>query len=207
MPRNFNLSVLSIGLGSRRGARFWLLLSGALLLVANGVALFLYLFPPGGSQAELVSQRDQLRLEIRAARATTTRLHTVSGKVETGSAQAAAFEAQYFLPERVAYGTVITEIQRMAKAAGVEEREAVYSKEVIEGSDDLSLLNAGARFQGSYVNLMRFFNEADKSPLLLMLDTVQATPQQKSGQIDTEIRFQAVIYDEPGFGGVVGGQP
>jgi hypothetical protein len=205
MPRNFDWSFLSTG--GRRGARFWLLLSGALLLVANGVALFLYLFPPGGSQAELANQRDQLRLEIQGARTTTTRLHSVSGKVETGSGQAAAFEAQYILQERLAYAAVITEIQRMAKASAVEEREAVYSKEPIEGSDDLSLLNVGARFQGSYQNLMRFLNEADKSPLLLMLDTVQATPQQKSGQIDTEIRFQAVIRDEASFVSVVGGQP
>jgi hypothetical protein len=205
MPRSFDWSSLSGG--ARRGARFWLLVLGAVLLAANGVALFLYLFPPGGSQAELADQRDQLRLQIRAARTTTTRLHNVSGKVETGSAQAAAFEAQHFLSERLAYAAIITEIQRMAKASGVEEREAVYSKEPIEGSDDLSLLNAGARFQGSYENLMRFLNEADKSPMLLMLDTVQATPQQKSGQIDAEIRFQAVIHDDPEFGAVAGGQP
>jgi hypothetical protein len=124
-------------------------------------------------------------------------MRTVSGKVQFGSREADAFEAKYFLPERFAYSTVITELQRMAKAAGVEPREAAYSKEVIEGSDDLSVLNIAARFQGPYAGLMRFLHEADESPMLLMLDTLQATPQQHGGQIDSEIRFQVVIREQP----------
>jgi hypothetical protein len=183
------------------------LAGGSVLLLANAVAVFLYIFPPGGSEAELLDRRDQLRAEIRSARMNTGRLHSVSGKVETGSRQATAFETQYFLPERLAYAAVIAEIQRLAKAAGVEEREAVYSKEPIEGSDDLSVLNTGARFQGTYANLMHFLNESDKSPMLLMIDTVRATPQQHGGEIDTEIRFQAVIRENSEGGGTIGGQP
>jgi len=224
MPKSFSLSTLieqakrrqpalrSIATWPKAGmtlnARFWLLAGGAALLLANLVLLFLMLFPPGGSETELAARRDQLRTEIRAARTNTTRLRSVSDKVETGSQEATSFETQYFLPERLAYSAIIAEIQRIAKAANVEEREAVYSKEPIEGSDDLSILNAGARFRGTYVNLMQFLNEADKSQMLLMIDTVRATPEQRGGQIDAEIRFQAVIHDDQGLvSAPIGGQP
>ncbi|HEX4771472.1 MAG TPA: hypothetical protein VH351_11595 [Bryobacteraceae bacterium] len=224
MPKSFNLSTLFERAKRRQPAlasaaswhksgltlntRFWLLAGGGALLLANLVIVFLTVFPPGGSEAELAARRDQLRTEIRLARTSTTRLRTVSDKVETGSQQATSFESQYFLPERLAYSAIIAEIQRMAKAASVEEREAVYSKEPIEGSDDLSILNAGARFRGTYANLVQFLNESDKSPMLLMIDTVRATPEQRGGQIDAEIRFQAVIHDDQALiGAPIGGQP
>lgn len=224
MPKSFNFSTLieraklrQPALRSMAGwpktgmtlnARFWLLAGGGALLLANLAVLFLTLFPPGGSETELANRRDQLRTEIRSARTSSTRLRTVSDKVETGSQQATSFETQYFLPERLAYSAIISEIQRMAKVSNVEEREAVYSKEPIEGSDDLSILNAGARFRGTYANLMQFLNEADKSPMLLMIDTVRATPEQRGGQIDAEIRFQAVIHDDQALiNAPIGGQP
>ncbi len=67
------------------------------------------------------------------------------------------------------------------------------------------MLNITANYQGSYDNLMHFLHEADRSPMLLILDNVQAAPQQKGGQINTSIRFQAVIRENPS--GTVGGQP
>jgi hypothetical protein len=224
MPKSFNISTLlerakrpqpvwgSIANLRKTGVtlnpRFWLMGGGAALLLANLALLFLTLFPPGGSETELANRRDQLQTEIRLARTNSTRLRTVSDKVETGSQQATSFETRYFLPERLAYSAIISEIERMAKAANVEEREAVYSKEPIEGSDDLSILNAGARFRGAYVNLMQFLNEADKSQMLLMIDTVRATPEQRGGQIDAEIRFQAVIHDDQALiNAPIGGQP
>jgi hypothetical protein len=196
MPRSFN-SFLRNRTGGHRGPGFWLPVAAGLLLLANLLAAFVLLAPPGGSREDLLLQRNQLQAQIAATRASTARLRTVSGKVQLGSDQANEFEAKYFLAERFAYAAIITEIQRMAKVSGLDEREAVYSKEPIEGSDDLSLLNVAARFNGSYENLMRFLHEADKSPMLLMLDTLQATPQQRSGQIETEIRFQAIIHEEP----------
>lgn len=208
MPRSFDTSVLkNWRTPGGWNTRLWLLAAAAVLLVANLVAAILYVFPPGGSETELRDRRDQLLTDIKLAHISTARLHNVSGKVETGSQQQEEFQSQYFLPERLAYSAVIAELQRMAREAGVEEREAVYSKEPIEGSDDLSVLNAGARFQGSYANLMRFLNESDKSPMLLMIDTVRATPQQRGPQIDTEIRFQAVIHDDQSAGAPIGGQP
>ena len=115
--------------------------------------------------------------------------------METGGGQASDFEAKYFLPKRLAYVTVVGEIQRLAKASGLQERDSVNTEEPIEGTADLSLLTASANFEGSYANLMRFLNETDHSPMLLMLDALTAVPQSKSGEINATMRFQAIVRE------------
>ena len=195
MTRSFNWpSSGTTGVGG--GTRVILLGACAALVVLNAIALFLYLDPPGGSRGDLAIEQQALRTEINSTRAKALRLKTVAAKVQTGSTESSGFESQYFLPRRQAYATIVAEIQRMAKISGLRERDAVYSEEPIEGTADLSLLNSSASYEGSYDNLMSFLYEVDRSPMLLMLDTLQAAPQQKGGQISTSIRFQAIIRDD-----------
>jgi hypothetical protein len=203
MPRSFDWKSLA-GNGEPRGPRFWLKAGVVTLALLNCIALYLYFDPPGGSRAELQAQNENVRMQVAAARAQARRLETVSSKVQTGGLEATDFESKYFLPRRQAYETVLAEIQRMAKIAGLQERDAVFSEEPIEGTDDLSLLNMTANYEGPYPSLTRFLYEADRSPMLLMLDSMAATPQQKAGLITTSIRFQAIIR-EPAVT-VAGGQ-
>lgn len=200
MPKTFN-RMLSNSAGDRRGIRFWLRAAGALLALLNGVALFFYLAPPGGSRKELQQESLTVRNQILLTRARTTRLSNVAAKVTVGNSESRDFMTMYFLPKRLAYSVIIAEIQRMAKAAGFQERDAIYTEEPIEGTADLDLLNCTANYQGTYDGLMHFLNEVDHSPMLLMLENLQAAPQQHAGQINTSIRFQAVIREEPSAGG------
>lgn len=196
MPKNSDRRFLKQE-GSPRGARFWLRAICAALALANGVALFFYLAPIGGSKRELQDESRAVHNQILLARARATKLSNVAAKVTLGNTQSGDFETKYFLPKRVAYVSVLTEIQRMAKAAGFQERDAVYTEEPIEGTADLDILNCTANYEGTYDNLMRFLYEVDHSPMMLMLENLQAAPQQKSGQINSSIRFQAVIQEEP----------
>jgi Tfp pilus assembly protein PilO len=204
MPRNYNLPLLGAG-AARRGTRFWLQVTAGVLAVANAVALALLIAPPGGSGKELRREREQLRAQIASTRASAVRVRNVANKVQLGSKESGDFELKFFLPKRDAYDAVIEEIQRMAQSSGIQERDAVYTEEPIEGSADLTVLNITANYEGAYDSLIHFLYEADRSPMLLMLDTLTAAPQQKGGQINTSIRFQAVIKEEPS--GRVGGQP
>ena len=203
MPRNFNW--LSKGNSAERQPRFWLQIAIGALALMNAVALYLYLIPPGGSRRDLMAESQQVRKEIAAARTKAVRLRTVSGKVQTGSSQSYDFQARYMLPDRLAYGILITEIQRMVKESGLQERDAVYSREPIEGTADLTLLTSTANYEGTYENLKKFLYEIDHSPALLMVDNVTAAPQQKGNQINTSIRFQAVVRDDAS--GPMRGQP
>jgi Tfp pilus assembly protein PilO len=196
MPRNFKIASIA-GAVAPRGPRFWLQIILVTLLIANLAALFLYFDPPGGSRRELLAERQQVRNQISATGINSVRLQSVAGKVQIGATQAGDFERKYFLPKRVAYDSVLSEIQRLATASGLQEREAVYSEEPVEGSTDLTVLNITGNFQGNYGSLMHFLYESDRSPMLLMLDTLQASPQQRGGTIDASIRFQQIIRDDP----------
>ena len=194
MPRSFDWRALTTRV-NRGGARLRLKVAAIALAVANLIALLLYLFPPGGSREELAAQGQQLRTQIEAARLQAVHLKNVAGKVQLGGDQSTEFESKYLLPKRLAYEAVIAEIQRMSKAANMVERDGVFTEEPIEGTDDLSLLNMTANYQGTYPNLLKFLYEADHSPMLLMLDQLQASPQ-KSEQINVSIRFQAIVREE-----------
>jgi hypothetical protein len=196
MPKNSDHR-LSKQAGGPRGARSWLRATCAALALANGVALFFYLAPIGGSRRELQDESQAVHNQILLARTRATKLSNVAAKVTLGNTQSGDFEAKYFLPKRMAYVSVLTEIQRMAKAAGFQERDAVYTEEPIEGTADLDILNCTANYEGTYDNLMHFVREVDHSPMMLILENLQAAPQQKSGQINSSIRFQAVIQEEP----------
>jgi hypothetical protein len=177
-------------------AHVYLKALAGVLAALNAVALFFYLAPPGGSREELSEQIVQVRRQIAGTRGQAVRMRTTAVKVETGGGQASDFEAKYFLPKRLAYMTVVGEIQRLAKASDLQERDGVYTEEPIEGTADLSLLTASANFEGPYANLMRFLNETDHSPMLLMLDALTAVPQSKSGEINATVRFQAIVREQ-----------
>ena len=179
----------------QRSPRFWLQAGTGTLAVLNLVALILYLAPPGGSRRELSAESQQLQGAITAARAQALRLQTISQQVQVGRQQAIEFEAQYILPKRLAYESVLAEEQRIAQAANLVQRDGSWTEEPIEGTSDLSVLTNTANFEGSYASLMRFLYEVDRSPKLLMLDTLTATPQ-KAGEITAQVRFQAVIRDQ-----------
>ena len=205
MPRNFDWLIATSG--SKRGPRFWLQVTGATLALLNGAALFFYLDPPGGSRNQLAEEGMQVRNQIIATRVKAMKMKTASAKVQLSNTESSDFASKYFLPKRLAYAAVIAEIQRMAKASGLQERDAVFTEEPIEGTADLSILNSTANYEGSYANLMQFVYQVDQSPMLLMLENLQAAPQQKGGQIATSIHFQTIVQEEPVTMASVGGQP
>lgn len=192
MRRSFSIASL-MGTGT---GQFKIRIAILLLALANAAALYFYLYPPGGSQRDLEARETQLNNQMAALKMRDAHVKSMATRVESGSKQIGDFERQYFLPKRLAYGGVIAEIQRMAKASNLEQRDAGFTEEPIEGTADLDLLTIKANYEGSYASLMRFLYEADHSPMLLMLDSMTAAPEQKNGEISTDIRFQAVIQDE-----------
>ena len=169
--------------------------AAAVLLLLNLVAVYLYFSPPGGSRQDLELESVQVRTQILAAQTQAAKMRALAANVQAGSNQAADFTTKYFLPKRIADVAVYEEIRRMAEASGIQERDAGWSEEPIEGTADLTLLNVTANYQGSNADLMKFLYEADHSPMLLILDALTAAPQQRNNQINTAIRFQAIVRE------------
>jgi hypothetical protein len=195
MRRSFRLPTPS-SLTTISGPRLWLLVAVGALALLNLIALFFVVAPPGGTRRELRAQSDDLRHQIASASVSATRVERVAAKVQSGGTEAIDFAGTYFLPKRKAYDAVLSEGQRMARQSGVQAREAVFNEEPVEGSDDLSVMNVTANFEGTYDTLMQFLFQVDRSPMLLMLDTLQAAPQQHGAQVNASIRFQAIVRDD-----------
>ena len=187
------------------GVQLWLVVACGSLMVLNGIALSLYFAPPGGTRTELRAEQSSLRNELAMVHSRTVRLKTLASAVQSGRGGSADFETRYFLPRRQAYVAVIEEIQRMAAASGIQERDAVFGEDPVDGTQDLSVLSSTANYEGTYNNVLRFLQEVDRSPMLLILDNLQAAPQQTGGSINTSIRFQTIMREDGNLS--VGGQP
>jgi hypothetical protein len=121
MPRNFNWSKLRAD--GTRGPRFWLQVTIVALLLMNAIALFLYFVPPGGTRRELAREETQIHREIDVRRAAAHRLKSISQKVELSGDETEQFEAKYFLPRRLAFSSIVSELLRMSNAAQLHSRE------------------------------------------------------------------------------------
>jgi hypothetical protein len=117
----------------------------------------------------------------------------MAGKVQTGREQGTQFLNAYFLERRSAYRSVLNELVDAANEAGIQPKETSFSREPVEGTDALDLMKVTANYQGTYANLLHFINRLDKSKLLLIIEGLQATPQQQTGVLNVSFKLDAFI--------------
>ncbi|MGH9558523.1 MAG: hypothetical protein ACRD30_04725 [Bryobacteraceae bacterium] len=168
---------------------------GALLL-ANLIAAGLVLFPPGGSAENLEQERLSLESQIAARRTTLERSRQHAAAVAKGSAEGDKFLSGYFLPTRTAFSTVLSELEAAAAQTKIRPRDRGFSTEPIEGSDDLSIMSISAVYEGSYADLMHFVHEIDRSPGLLILESMSAAPQQGSDLLTVSMKLDTFVKQD-----------
>lgn len=179
-----------------RGPALYLEIALGLLLLLNVTAVYFYFVPPGGSRADLAAESADLKHGIEAGRKKNQNLSVVSGKVQLASQQTSAFEESHFLPRRSAYEKVVAEVQRLTKASGIVEKDGTLNEEPIEGSRDLTLVTVQVNLDGTYSDLMHFLNELDRSPSLLILDSLNAAPQ-ANGRLNLSLKFLTILREDP----------
>ena len=179
MPRSFNAAG-----GSARGSEVVAVaIVLGVLLVANLVAAGLVLFPPGGSAEELERQLGSLAIADAARRALLERTRQHAAAVEKGRTEGDKFLNEYFLARRTAYSTLLTELDAAAERPRSSRANTPTRLEPIEGSDTLSMMSITANYEGTYADLMRFVHELDRSPRLLIIEALNAAPQQGAGRL------------------------
>ncbi len=184
----------------------WLRLLAAALALANAVAAYLLLRPVGGSPGELRQEASDLRTSVRQQRAMRDRTATLLTKVKTGRTESEQFLKQYFLARRTAYSTILAELVADAKDSGIQARESTYTIEPVEGSDVFQFMKVTANYQGSYANLIQFVNRVDHSDRLLIIEGLQATPQQQAQLLNITVKLDAFVREDAA-GGALGGSP
>jgi type IV pilus assembly protein PilO len=187
MRRNFNL----------RDPQTLVRMVLGVLVLANLAAAGLVLFPPGGSAEDL--ERDFISLQAQVKSRTTalqgTRQHAAS--VEKGRSEGGQFLDAYFLPTRTASSAILSDLQAAATLTKVKAREASYSLDPIEGSDTLSLMSITAAFEGTYADVLSFVHEIDRSPRLLIIDSLNAAPMQGPGKLITvSMKLDTFVRDD-----------
>jgi hypothetical protein len=191
MPRNFSLKV-----GGPSNPRSVIRLVLGLLAAANLVAGYFVLRPLGGSSEELRQQVVEMRIQIRQQQATLERTRLMSGKIEIGRGEGDKFMSKYFLPRRSAYSIVMAELNDLASQAKVTAKESANAIDPVDGSDTLDMMQITANYESTYGDLVRFINMIDKSDRLLVMESLNATPQQGGGKLNVMMKLDTFVVED-----------
>jgi type IV pilus assembly protein PilO len=167
------------------------------LLAANLVAAALVLFPPGGSAEELQREATTLQAQISANQGLLERTRQHVAAVEKGRDSGEEFLSGYFLSSRTAASTLLSELSEAGSRSKIKKLEYANATEPIEGSDDLSMLSITVNFDGEYRDVLNFVHELDRSPRLLIIESLSAAPQQGSKTLSVSMKIDAFIREQP----------
>ena len=167
-----------------------------LLLAANLVAGYFVLRPIGGSPDELRQQAMEMRVQIHQQQGALERTRLMAGKVEDGRGEGDKFMTKYFLPRRTAYSVVVSELNEIANQAKVTPKEVAYVIEPVEGSDTLEMMLITANFEGGYAELKQFVNLVDKADRLVIMESLNATPQQGGKKLNVMMKLDTFVVED-----------
>ena len=187
MRKNFNFDLRAHTRDPQHMVRIGL----GVLLAANLIAAWFVFQTPGGTleqlELDMISQRTQLVGRQRSL----DRLKKVVEKATGGRASGDQFMTTYFLPRRTVYSMLEVDLAAAAREAGIRSKERTYSYEPIEGSDTLGMLNINANYEGTYADLIELVNAIDRSKRLMILEQLQAQPQQGSDALAISLKVNA----------------
>lgn len=189
MPRNFKV-------WPPNNPRALLRLVSGLLLLANVVAAYFVIRPPGGSAEELRRQAAQLNSDLRQRRGVLDRTRALVSKIQTGRGEGDQFMTGYFLPRRSAYSTVMAELNSLAGQAKVTPKESAFAIQPVDGSDTVEMMQIAANYEGGYQDLIHFVNLLDKSDRLLVVESLNATPQQSGTKLNVMLKLDTFVTED-----------
>ena len=191
MPRNFEL-----GVWPPNNPRAIIRLGLGMLIAANLVAGYFVIRPIGGSPADLRQQEQEMRTQIHQQQGILDRTKTLAGKIEVGRGEGDKFMNKYFLPRRTAYSTIMSDVNDLASQSKVTAKESSNAIEEVEGSDTLQRMQVTANFEGTFENLIHFVNLLDKSNRLMIIESLNATPQQDGKRLNVMLKLDTFIRED-----------
>ncbi len=191
MPRNFEL-----GVWPPNNPRAIIRLGLGVLIAANLVAGYFVIRPIGGSPADLRQQEQEMRTQIHQQQGILDRTKTLAGKIEVGRGEGDKFMSKYFLPRRTAYSTIMSDLNDLASQSKVTAKESSNSIDEVEGSDTLQRMQVTANFEGTFENLIHFVNLLDKSTRLMIIESLNATPQQDGKRLNVMLKLDTFIRED-----------
>ena len=167
-----------------------------LLLAANLVAAYFVIRPLGGSPEDLRQQAADMRSQILQKQRILNRTRELASKIETGRSEGDHFIGHYFLPRRSAYSMIVADLNDLASQAKVTPKESAFSIEPVDGSDTLVMMQISANFETTYQDLIHFVNLLDKSDRLLVVESLNASPQQGGAKLNVMLKLDTFVTED-----------
>ena len=170
------------------------------LVLANIVAALLVFKPWGGSAEDLARQRQSLQSQLNNMQKRLDKSKALVTKAQSARQQGDHFLAQYTTDRRTTFSTILSELDRAAREAGVQTRPISTELEQVEGSDSLFQLSINAAYEGNYASFAKFVNLLDRSPKFLIIESLQAQPQQSNAPdaLSVTIKLDTFVREVPG---------
>jgi hypothetical protein len=173
------------------------------LLVANLVVAVIAFKPFGGSADDLRQDQAKLSAQLRQLQAHLEGTKEHVKKIDIARTQGDEFLAKYIMDVRSMPELTLAEMTKAATDAGVRILPVTNSYEDIEGSDSLQMVSITAGFEGNYAGLVKLVNLLDKSPLFLIIDSLNLNaPQQQNAQqataqnLNVTLKLVTFVRDE-----------
>ena len=160
----------------------WKIVLGALAL-ANLAAFFLLVKPVGGSASDLEAQLANLQMQIKRQQLSVRTSRGLVTKMEGARTEHNKFMDTYFMDRRTMSSTILSEIKTSAASAGLTPKEHSFGFEPVEGTENLGMMTITANYEGTYPELVKFVNLIDRSKRFLIIDNIQAAPQQAGAKL------------------------
>ena len=178
------------------------------LLAANLVAAVMAFKPFGGSAEDLRREQSDASRQLLQLQARLANTRKLVAKVEGARRAGEDFLAKYFSDRRTTYSTLFEELDRAGQAAGIKLRNDSLELNAIEGSDTLQMMSLTVAYEGDYASLEKFVNLLDKSPRFLIIESMQAAPQQNGQLLTVSLKLDAFVKEGPAAGAAQdGGAP
>jgi hypothetical protein len=168
------------------------------LLAANLIAAGILLFPPGGSAEDLERELASLQSQAATKRALVEKTRQNVSAVELGRAEGDQFLSQYFLGRRAAPETLLSQLGNAEAGSKIKEKGWSSTFEPIDGSDSLSMMSITATYEGEYGDLMHFVHEIDRSPSLVIIESLSAAPQTGTKILSISLKMDTFVREDAG---------
>src|SRR5580692_8853387 len=168
------------------------------LLAANLIAAGILLFPPGGSAEDLEKELASLQAQAASKRILLEKTRQNVAAVELGRNEGDQFLSRYFLGRRAASETLLTALGNAEAGSKIKEKGWSATFNPIDGSDTLSMMSITATYEGEYGDLLHFVHEIDKSPALMIIESLTAAPQAGSKILSIALKLDTFVREDAG---------
>jgi hypothetical protein len=83
-----------------------------------------------------------------------------------------------------------------AAGSKIKEKDRSIAFEPIDGSDTLSMMSITMNYEGEYKDLLHFVHELDRSPSLMIIESLNAAPQAGTGILSVSIKLDTFVRED-----------